>query len=376
MTTLLLSTPDGIPGNLLDLFRSSLIDIVVPKRGIPGRGGVDTLGWKLGELHDEVLGKQQKTWFQLNERGLPADKNEALLKKMRAIKSRLPADGNCGIHDAAMIFFAPLWRQVLPSPALLFYYSEPMETALHLRNSWRFPISAGLALWEYYVCTALNLLVEGEHVVVSSRKLRRDPTGQLLEMAARLEPLIPLKQAPRDVNKMARALCLDPVDDTLDPALYLNDAQKRLYSELESGGTGKSEHRICEQSRDLLFHYGNLRAGFEGVKQECRTLALALRRCGGNEEERMLEQRATVIPSVPDGDNNLLDVVVHIKHMKPLVFAAPPDSPILDMLFTALRAPATDAGRIIYLQYEAGESDAIYFPIGSLLAVDTTRATL
>ena len=89
----------------------------------------------------------------------------------------------------------------------------------------------------------------------------------------------------------------------------------------------------------------------------------------------MLEQPASELLLEPDTNDDLLDVVVHIKHMEPLVFSALLDSPVLEMLYSALQAPAADASNIIFLKYGAGESDALYFPVGSLLAVDTTGLT-
>lgn len=364
---LVLATPDGLPLRILDLWDRSLFSTIrVHERGFK----TDSLEERIETLHEKILRDHQKTWFQLCRAGFKFD-DTAYQESLQEILQTIHNESDRAVVDPLLCFFAPLWFQNMDQRTCLFYYSEPMEAAVSLQAKWRFPIHFGLALWEYYVIGALRQMNSVDYILFSSSRFREAPEPYLRETRRRFENLGGDPAANgRDLGILLKSEWNTSVA-LPDPARYLSQTQTDLFDRLESGdldNTGALS--LSDQSADILVQYGNLRAGYDQVKQEKEAMETELKLHQGVDTDKIA---VTTAKSNRGSSASLVEVVVHIDGIDPLEFLVEQDNPVIETLNDALVNQSQAPNELVYLYCGESENAAIYFPAGDLLAVETNR---
>ncbi|MDA9982194.1 DUF1843 domain-containing protein [Gammaproteobacteria bacterium] len=364
---LVLSTPDGVPEKLLELWDARLFSTVRADK--TDRYGA--LASEILDLHNRILKDHQKHWFQVSQRQYRFDDNQDYKNKVTQILEAFLYDSKCAIVDPMLCLFTPLWISEIENPVCVFYYTEPIECAVNLQKKWRFPLQFGLALWEYYVVNALNEILQYKHLLFSQHKFRNSPVAYMEEVRERYNEI-------KGVSSVADNQYYDilksewtPKLAIPDPHQYISAAQTQLFDELESGDVDKLTNKtLSGQAEDLLFQYGNLRAGYEELKTEKDELS---RQLHDQEHDAMAPVRIDGGGSVSNETGEpLVEVVVHIDGMQPQRLLSEANNPIIDTLTKALESQSTSPNEIVYLQCGETENSALYFSAGDLLGVEKT----
>jgi len=371
MPDLILATPDSVPRQLLDLWDRHLTTTFRADRRQADSASAAS---GIRNLHQLILRDHQKTWFQLCRKGYRLFDNEKYAEAAGEIVSSLPSSSAGAIVDPLLCFFSPLWADRNNESVRILFYSEPLECAVSLRDTWRFRVQFGLALWEYYVINALEHLAGGKHILFSLSRFRDAPSRYLNDTLRRYHAL---KDVPDGAG--TDRMTLDDsgwmsVPATPDRGQYATEAAERLYNALETdrlddlGGA-----RLSDSSSDILFHYGNLRAGYDEIKQARDEMALELHNLKEAGAEHADHADDTAPSAATDSD---VEVVVHIDGMSPFTFVSEPDSPVIAMLRTTLQSQSRNPGELVYLESQGEEMGALYFAAGDLLAVETNTPAL
>lgn len=369
MPDLVLATPDGMPRQLLDLWDQHL---TTSFRADRRETDSTSAASRIRNLHQLILRDHQKTWFQLCRKGYRLFDDEKYAEAAGEIVSSLPGSSAGAIVDPLLCFFAPLWENRDSEQARILFYSEPVECAARLRDTWRFPVQFGLALWEYYVINALEHLAGGKHILFSLSRFRDAPDRYLNDVSRCYHALKCVPGGAGTVN-----IALDDSEWMTAPAMpdpgqYNTRAAERLYDALETDRIEDLDGvRLSDSSSDILFHYGNLRAGYDDIAQ-----------MRDDTERKLNALKATAPehadhadnPAPPAAADSGVEVVVHIDGMSPLRFVSEPDSPVIEMLRTALQNQSRNPGELVYLESQGSEMAALYFTSGDLLAVETNQA--
>ncbi|MGX9718963.1 hypothetical protein [Stenotrophomonas acidaminiphila] len=129
-------------------------------------------------LNDSILHAAGCDWNRVADFDVNAVSGKVLEDFNRqAAKLVLELDGHRPwmIKEPRLCLLLPLWRRFLEVPVGIHIYRNPVEVAssLHRRNG--IPLSAGLALWEHYVRSALKVSEGMPRVVVLYRQLVEAP---------------------------------------------------------------------------------------------------------------------------------------------------------------------------------------------------------
>jgi len=359
---LLLSTPDGIAKSLSAIWNSGLFMPVCPQKSdSDAASGTD-------RLHQAIMADHQKAWYQLCNKGFQLEDNLRYKNFVGEILQTLNQEKNPVIADPLLCFLAPLWKQQLNRPVLIFHYSNPMECALALQKTWRFPLQFGLALWEHYVLSALHQIRGEKYLLFSVDQYRKAPKQYFKSFADRYRKLKGIESGTEISFADSDFTALPPETDP-NKEEFLGEAQKRIFTALESQDLESiRDVALSAQATDLLFHYGNLRSGFESIKSRISEPQPQVEVPSSAIEET---QQPDNQPMTIDTDEPLVEVTVHIDGLPPQEFASSPDNPVLEVLNTALQNQSDRPNEMIYLQSAESETGAIYFSAGDLIAVET-----
>ena len=366
MPDLVLSTPDGVPEQLLDLWDRQLFATVRADRVDTESTSVDS---QIRALHRKILADHQKSWFQLCGRGYRLTEHDDYTQSANQVLAEVDNGDSRAIVDPLLCFFAPLWRQQIESPVSIFFFTEPMECAAALQDKWRFPIRFGLALWEYYVINAISRIKKQEHLLFSYTQFCEAPSAYFEDVTTRYHDL---KSIPKQ-SRAAASIVLDSewhrARAVPDRQKYINQTQMYLYDALDRDRLRDAkEVELSEESRDILFHYGNLRAGYEQMKSARDELQTQLQNgTSAPDNQKVL--------SDPDVGGSLTEVVVHVRGMEPLELLCEPDNPVIEMLTTTLHTQSQNPNEFVYLQCQGPDMGALYFLAGDLLALETTTSS-
>jgi len=128
-------------------------------------------------LNDSILAASDSAWFNPPADVLPASPDDK--DNIESILSGMPADRSWLVKDPRMVLTWPLWQSALADPLLVFVYRDPCTVAMSLQRRNGFPLSLGLALWEYYNQLVLDALQVPDSVAISYESITRDPEATL-----------------------------------------------------------------------------------------------------------------------------------------------------------------------------------------------------
>ena len=372
VTALVLSTPEGVPSNLLNLWDRSLFSTVrsSTRDSRPSQIGID-----VSQLHAKILTDHQKTWYQLNQAGFDLIEDASYREAATDILESLTRIDQAALVDPLLCFFSPIWESRSQPPVYLFYFSDPAETAVRLQALWRFPIEFGLALWEYYVVSAFRHIEKKKVLLFSSSKFRESPNDYMEHITQRYLRLsgetssVLFNLGPISKSEWDDSANTDVLQD------YLSGTHTWLYEELESERVesilGAS---LSTRTSDILFHYGNLRAGYEKIKNELHSIkhGIVLEKSQPPEIVPPKKLENKFLHSQPQVQK--IKLTVRLKHMEPVEFIIDSNNPIIDTLIAALSCPPENSAGIVHLDCYDSHASAFYFSISDLIGLDTSSS--
>lgn len=132
------------------------------------------------KLNDEVLFSCHADWYRLShwDTGRIPDKT---LKKFNTEASRIILDMDAHrpwvAKEPRFCILFSLWRRLLEVPVCVHVYRSPLEVARSLKTRNGFPLPFGIALWEYYVLSALKSSRRLPRILVSHEALMTEPVN-------------------------------------------------------------------------------------------------------------------------------------------------------------------------------------------------------
>jgi GT2 family glycosyltransferase len=133
----------------------------------------------IADINDYLLKAVGAQWDQptslsgLNDRFPNGD------QLVKDIVHRMDAHRPWAIKDPRCCLTSDIWMAELESPCLIYIHRPPILIAKSLLKRNGMSIDYGLALWEFYACHALRLMVKQAHIIVDSESLLLDPVNQL-----------------------------------------------------------------------------------------------------------------------------------------------------------------------------------------------------
>jgi hypothetical protein len=373
MNTLILCSPDIYDRNFADVFDRVPEKLVLPLTGLRPETTPGSPQQRIFALHQSVLADQQKYWFQrFSSNGQTPDFANYEVE-LDSILDSMGSDWL--LQDPLLVHLLPLWLSRVNNPVLFLYYTEPLECALALQQKWRFPIAFGLALWESYMLTAANNLGDHPCIPVSCTKLRQSPQAAMDFIHKQIRGIYP-KDSSLDTEK---CISWPPLASSLKTDLpaysdFLQDSQKGIFKLLENGEIKQLEDKnLAPQSADILDYYGQLRAGFEMLKQKHDDLVERpnLDLCDDTAENTSASRHPKPGPKAETA-STLRSVTVHIEGMEAIEFVVESNSSILKMLEHSLQTTGQTPDELVYLDYENEGTSALYFMKSRLLGIETT----
>jgi GT2 family glycosyltransferase len=134
------------------------------------------------ELNNAILAHSGGEWF----RPPPEISVDPELVAKAATLLKYLGAGPFLLKDPRMVLTWPIWQEVLPQPQFVFVYRHPMAVAESLRRRNHFPLQYGLALWEYYNRTALEMIGGTDAVCVSYEAFAGAPEVELSRLIQHL----------------------------------------------------------------------------------------------------------------------------------------------------------------------------------------------
>jgi hypothetical protein len=386
-----LSTPDLTSTTFADSMRSYYDESISVGLNKSTAYADESAESKIYQLNQELLKDLQKKWYQLSPSDLSSLKSEQY-KDQASEVINMYGKKSIIFQDALGTFFMPVWRDVIKDSKLVFQYSTPSDCATMLRDKWRLPLPYGLAIWESHVIAAAKNMVDYAPVLISSSRLAKSPARQIKKISRKLA-----------ISGFADPNIFKDLSTNRD-RVDVDRTYKLIFDLLEKGKLDKiASLSLSDQSSDMIEYYGQMRSGFEQLRQEneqlqARVFAFEqLQTSVGNpestadsfptnEEEKLIPEETSSMAS--EGSNSkgdsrsdldlsiygsLVSVKVYIDGMDDLEFYSEPDSAVIDMLQTHIANSAINRetnDEMIYLNYGEGEDDALYFMTSTLKGME------
>ncbi|MFT5112665.1 MAG: hypothetical protein ACI8P9_001992 [Parasphingorhabdus sp.] len=377
MKALFLSTPD--------LEATKLANLLMPWCNTPiqcfqeMQTGTELAGVarSVDNLHQDIFFDAQKSWFQLSSGGFgniginrPTDWSASTLSAIEKHDQWL-------ISDARFCLTAPFWQSNFNPDALVIAYSDPLVCAFSLSRTWRFPISVGLALWEYYLLSAVNHCKNQTTIILSLYKFHHDRDGFNRLLAEQLATLgFTEDDTFEKIQSVTSPLPSSFDISSLENGEYLNSNQASLFAELEELDLESVAHRsLSSQSEDLLRHYGDLRAGYEKMKMHRNQIQQELNAIKADQSDMQVkkikpDETAKESQDALFNPGHYVEVSVQVQDMQQLEFICSRDAPVLNTLQEVLQNPTEYKDQLLFLNYGKNGEQTLYFPGCSLLSLN------
>lgn len=105
-----------------------------------------------------------------------------LQQKLELLIYGMDANRPWMVKDPRLCLTLPCWQPLLDMPVALLVYRHPLEIAASLAKRNGMPLEKGLALWEYYVCSALNHTQHMPRLYINHSALLSDPVRAVHEL--------------------------------------------------------------------------------------------------------------------------------------------------------------------------------------------------
>jgi len=344
----------------------------------------------INALHHKLLNELQKSWYEhlgsassLIERAKYEDELQSITTKS--------LDINCLFHSPLLCHFLPLYLpplappgstnpQATESPKILLHYSDPLSCAINLQNSWRMPLSAGLALWESYIIQACRNIKDQDYRLISSRHTSKCNESELRDLISFVSGKVGEDSAPIRLAGVENLKIQLPATKA-QHLECIQSSQIEIAELLQQGDVNSIAAReLCYSSTDTLEYYGQIRGALE-ASNVARDSYKSMYVTEMNKDEKANNNTKSGMETENSGENqnageqivdsSLCNVKVQIKGMDTLEFLSTVNSPVLEMLRANL---SNNNDELIYLNYGVTGEETLYFMSSNLLSLETEAA--
>ena len=328
-------------------------------------------------MHQDIFFDAQKKWFQIGSEDLKNIGQTRPNGWPESTFTSISTRDQWLICDSRLCLTAPFWQTNLKPDISVIAYSEPLACAVSLSQTWRFPISVGLALWEYYLLSALKNCKNQKAIFLSLSKFHHDRSLFNRLFAEQLATFGYAEVDTLEKLESVSSSILSAIDvSNIDTTEFLTTTQAKIFNELEQLDLEAVTNRsLSPQSRDLLHHYGDLRAGYERLKVRHNTVQQELYSARAGQaspinEETPLNAATSELQNLSQESNQYVEVSVQVQDMQQLEFVCSKNADILTTLQEVLQNPTEYTDKLLFLNYGQNGTQTLYFPGSSLLGIN------
>ncbi len=141
-------------------------------------------------LNDKILKALGGNWCHYVEPDIEklSDSDLEIFKKLaKTIVFNLDTHRPWVLKDPRLCLLFPFWRTLLEVPICLIVYRPPLDVAFSIKRRNQFPLSVGIALWEFYQRHALMASEGLPRILVRYADLIKDPVMETTRLYTALE---------------------------------------------------------------------------------------------------------------------------------------------------------------------------------------------
>jgi len=212
------------------------------------------------EVNNEILRASGGVWDQvskINFGKIESKQQEVFKKKIQNIIYSLDGHRPWFVKDPRMCLVFSYWRPFLELPVAIFVYRNPLQIAQSLAQRNNFPLYVGIALWEYYVISAIKDLQGINTFVTCYEDLVESPVSEVKRIYNRLNDF-GVKGLRLPVDKEIKAfvdpqLCHHRATQKMLSS-YLNSNQLQLVNLIKNDlkDLGSYKCKVSESSIEIL----------------------------------------------------------------------------------------------------------------------------
>jgi GT2 family glycosyltransferase/glycosyltransferase involved in cell wall biosynthesis len=234
------------------------------------------------DLNDRILDVLGCSWSEvvdLDLNRLEEEERDKISKDLEKVVFNLDGQRPWVLKDPRLSLTFPLWRPLLEMPLCVIAYRSPLEVAASLNERNGLPCAIGLALWERYITSALNVSQGLPRIIVAFSDLMQDPYGVI----CRLEQFF-VKNDVHRINLPSEREVKAFIDPDLyhkrtsreELAGYITCSQQDLLHALEDGSAldRTDPYQLSPLSNELLELFGSNNA--EILAQERQRFSVLL----------------------------------------------------------------------------------------------------
>ena len=234
------------------------------------------------------------------------------------------AENAWALKEPRLCVLLPIFRSFLSKPFAIIVARHPVEVARSLRRRNGFPIAVGMALWEAYMCSAMQHAADLEHFVVRYDEILDEPERLFAELFEWLEQRgVAGLDATAAINSISPELRRERARD--EDSKLLTRAQKALWKRLSDRQISEPPPVLSPAAQALLHEFESdqavverLRAQTQEQNRELKRSSEKLERLQSDlqnhrEKEKKLEQRLIRASGLED---ELAQAKSHIETLK------------------------------------------------------------
>lgn len=214
------------------------------------------------QLNDEILELAGATWdnvAHLDFAKINTKQKGSIDERIQSIVLDMDAHRPWFLKDPRMCLVFPFWKARLEVPVSLFVYRNPIQIARSLAKRNKIPQFTGIALWEYYMVTALNAAQGTKLLVTRYEDIMTDPVTEVERLTRKLEKIgvtdLRIPEREEITSFITPSLFHNKEDSGLYPD-YLNSNQLDLIDIFANDELGDSFHlKISQSSKEVLSDY-------------------------------------------------------------------------------------------------------------------------
>ncbi len=140
------------------------------------------------DLNDAILKHHHATWdspviaSNMALETLPV----GLKNRLELLVYGLDANRPWVVKDPRLCLTLPCWKPLLDVPVAIIVYRHPLEIAASLLRRNNMPAERGLALWEYYICHALNASMDMPRIFINQEMVMQNPILEVQHLYSNL----------------------------------------------------------------------------------------------------------------------------------------------------------------------------------------------